>query len=208
MNKRTKPYSEASEQNREPILGVLRFEFDSPGTVLEIGSGTGQHAIYFASALPHLTWQPTDMEENLPGIRAWLEETQIPNVHEPLALDVNAARWPVSQADFIFSANTTHIISWDAVERLFAGVGRVLRPGGRFCLYGPFNYGGRYTSPSNARFDAWLKARDPVSGIRDFEALDRLARRNDLCLTADHEMPVNNRTLVWLHTQGECTNDC
>ncbi len=191
-----KPYSESCDQNREPILAVLRQVLTSPGELLEIGSGTGQHAVYFGAELPHLTWQTSDRPEYLPGIRMWLAEAGLANVREPLELDV-AKPWPVSRADAVYSANTAHIMSWPEVEQFIAGVGRILAPGGVFCLYGPFNYGGQFTSESNARFDAWLKARDPLSGVRDFEALDELATAAGLSLLHDFAMPANNRTLVW-----------
>lgn len=192
-----KPYSESCDQNKDPILDVLRKEFSQVRYVLEIGSGTGQHAVYFGEQLPHLIWQTSDIVIYHAGIRAWLDEAALPNVLPPLALDVEHDPWPTSKVDAIFSANTVHIMGWPQVQCMFAGIGKVLAPGGVFCLYGPFNYNGEYTSPSNARFDAWLKARDPASGVRDFEALDALAGKAGLLLTQDHEMPANNRTLVW-----------
>ena len=192
-----KPYAESCDQNRDPILAVLRGEFADCRSILEIGSGTGQHAVYFARHLPHLDWQTSDCREYHPGIQAWLEEAALPNVRPPLALDVRLDAWPDCAFDGVFSANTVHIMGWEEVESMFAGIGRVLAPGGRFCLYGPFNYLGRYTSDSNARFDAWLKARDPRSGVRHFEDLDALARAAGLQLLRDHAMPANNRILVW-----------
>ena len=192
-----KPFSEASEQNKIPILAVLREQLVGAGTVLEIGSGTGQHAVHFARQLPHLEWIATDVEENIPGILAWAREAQLPNLRGPFRLDVNAAEWPVTQVDAVFSANTTHIMDWQSVENMYKGIGRVLSLGGVFCLYGPFNYDGAYTSDSNARFDLWLRQRDAASGIRDFNDLDRLASENGMTLIRDYEMPVNNRTLVW-----------
>lgn len=192
-----KPYAESCAQNRDPILAVLREVFADRHDVLEIASGTGQHAVYFGAALAHLTWRTSELPENHAGIQAWLDEAALDNVMSPMALDVDDAVWPVPEVDAVFNANTVHIVAWPAVERMFAGIGRVLAPGGLLCLYGPFNYGGAFTSESNARFDAWLKARDPVSGIRDFEALDRLAHAQGLVLERDIEMPVNNRTLVW-----------
>ena len=191
-----KPFSEASERNRAPILGVLRRVFGDRTAVLEIGSGSGQHAAYFAPALPHLVWQPSDVAENLPGIRLWREEAQTPGLREPLELDVDRA-FPAVEADAAFSANTCHILSWPQVERLFAGIGALLPKSGVFALYGPFNYGGKPTSPSNAEFDAWLRSRDPKSGLRDFEAIDALARRHRLMLEEDNAMPANNRLLVF-----------
>ncbi|MES9923218.1 MAG: DUF938 domain-containing protein [Candidatus Thiodiazotropha endolucinida] len=191
-----KPYSEACDENKAPILEVLIRLYRDVQTVLEIGSGTGQHAVHFATAMPHLTWQTSDMAENHPGIRAWLREAALPNVHNPIGLDVSRA-WPAGEYDAIFSANTTHIMSWPEVELMFQGVGQVLKRGGCFALYGPFNYQGGYTSESNQRFDQWLKSRDPLSGIRDFEMLDELAASNHLIFSEDVEMPVNNRILVW-----------
>lgn len=192
-----KPFAESCEQNRAPILAVLREAFADRQRVLEIASGTGQHAVYFAAALPHLNWQTSELPENHAGIQAWLDEAHLVNVLPPLALDVNATDWPVGVVDAIFNANTVHIIAWPAVQRLFAGIGRVLEVGGIVCMYGPFNYGGQFTSESNARFDVWLKSRDPNSGVRDFEALDRLAEAQGLRLEQDVAMPSNNRTLIW-----------
>ena len=192
-----KPYSESCEQNREPILAVLRELFADRRHVLEIGSGTGQHAVYFAAELPHLVWQTADVAPHHPGIRAWLEDAGLPNVRPPLALDVSHTEWRSGRYDAVFSANTLHIMGWPEVEAFFAGVAAVLEPGGVLTVYGPFNYGGAFTSESNARFDAWLKARDPASGVRDFEAVDALARAHGLVLQQDVAMPANNRTLVW-----------
>ena len=197
MSNGTKPFSQACENNREPILAVLREVFAHPGRVVEIGSGTGQHAVHFGRHLPHVHWQPTDVAENLAGIRAWLAEAGLPNVAEPLELDVAAAEWPVSAADGAFSANTAHIMPWPEVERMFQGVAAMLPAGGAFCLYGPFAYGGEHTSASNARFDASLRERDPCMGIRDRADLERLGTYRGLVLEADRAMPANNRTLIW-----------
>ena len=183
-----KPLSEACERNRAPILAILKRVFADRRHVLEIGSGTGQHAAYFAPELPHLVWQASDVAENLPGIREW--------VANPIELDVDK-KWPVIEVDAVFSANTCHIMSWPQVERLFAGVGRLLPPRGVFALYGPFNYRGKHTSESNARFDAMLRARDPASGLREFEDVDKLARAAGLSLQEDNAMPANNRLLVF-----------
>jgi len=155
--------------------------------VLEIGSGTGQHAAYFSAALPHLVWQASDRAENLPGIREWGAD--------PIELDVDG-EWPAIDADAVFTANTCHIMSWPQVERMFEGIGRI-RTLQTFCLYGPFNYGGRHTSESNARFDAMLRGRDPASGLRDFEAIVALAGKNGMALQEDNAMPANNRLLVF-----------
>ena len=192
-----KPFAESCVQNRDPILAVLAPLFADRQRVLEIGSGTGQHAVYFAAALPHLVWQTADVVAHHAGIRAWLDEAQLANALPPLALDVNDDAWHGGRYDAVFSANTLHIMSWPEVERFFAGVGVVLEAGGVLAVYGPFNYGGAYTSESNARFDAWLKARDPASGVRDFEAVDALARAHGLLLEQDVAMPANNRSLVW-----------
>lgn len=192
-----KPYSESCDQNRAPILEVLRIELADRQRLLEIGSGTGQHAVYFAPEFPGLLWQTSDMADMHAGIHAWLAEQGCGNILPPLALDVSHDSWPAASYDAVFSANTAHIMDWPSVECLFAGIGRVLEPGGVFCLYGPFNYAGAYTSESNARFDAWLKARDPHSGIRDFEALRELGEKAGMKLKEDYEMPANNRTLVW-----------
>ena len=193
-----KPFSEACEQNKQPILAVLQQHFADVHRVLEIGSGTGQHAVFFAAQLPHLQWLTSDVSELHAGIDAWLAEARLPNVSHPLELDVNQPDWPVEYIDAVFSANTVHIMDWPSVENMFAGIGRVLQSQGVFCLYGPFNYHGSYTSDSNARFDMWLKQRDPRSGIRDFEALNDLAHQHGMRLCTDHAMPANNRTLVWI----------
>lgn len=193
-----KPYSESCDQNREPIQAVLDEVFADRAHVLEIASGTGQHAVYFGAALPHLIWQTSELAVNHAGIQLWLDEANLPNVLPPLAIDVTAPAWPVTQpVDAIFNANTVHIVSWPAVQLMFAGIGRVLAPAGVLCMYGPFNYGGRFTSESNARFDVWLKSRDPASGVRDFEAINQLAEAHGLTLWRDIAMPANNRTLVW-----------
>ena len=170
----SKPFAPACERNQGPILEVLRQYFPDRRRVLEIGSGTGQHAVFFAPAFPNAIWQTSDVAENLPGIRMWLDETALPNLPPSLTLDVTGT-WPDARFDAIFSANSLHIMPWTAVEQFFAGVARVLEPGGIIAVYGPFNYHGTYTSDSNREFDGWLKQRSALSGIRDFEAVDRLA---------------------------------
>lgn len=195
-----KPFSESCAQNRDPILAVLRAGFADRRRVLEIGSGTGQHAVHFGAELTHLVWQTADVQQHHAGIRAWLAEAGLPNVLPPLALDVNQPGWRDGRYDAVFSANTLHIMSWPEVEKFFEGVGEILESGGILAVYGPFNYNGAFTSESNARFDAWLKARDPASGVRDFEAVDALARAQGLHLQQDIAMPANNRTLVWRKT--------
>ena len=184
-----KPFSEASERNRAPILAVLKRVFSDSRLLLEIGSGTGQHAAYFAPELPHLVWQASDVAENLPGIREWVSEPP------PIELDMDK-EWPKLDVDAVFSANTCHIMSWAQVERMFEGIGKM--PTVKiFCLYGPFNYGGKHTSESNARFDIMLRARDPASGVRDFEEIKMLAESAGLSLAEDNAMPANNRLLVF-----------
>jgi cyclopropane fatty-acyl-phospholipid synthase-like methyltransferase len=187
------------ERNRKPILAVLREHFADRRRVLEIGSGTGQHAAFFAAALPHLEWQASDRAGNLPGIRAWLDEAALPNTPAPLELDVNGA-WPARRHDAVFSANTLHIMSWAEDQRLFAGLPDVMTDDAKLVVYGAFNYGGKFTSESNAAFDAWLKARGAHQGLRDFEAVDALARGAGLRLVEDRAMPSNNRCLVWQRT--------
>jgi cyclopropane fatty-acyl-phospholipid synthase-like methyltransferase len=195
-----KPFSESCEQNKQPILEILRKEFANAQRVLEIGSGTGQHAVYFAAEFPHLTWQTSDVAEYHPGILAWQADAKLKNIQSPLILNVAENSWPDTQYDAVFSANTVHIMGWPEVEAMFAGIGSILELKGRFCLYGPFNYGGKFTSESNARFDQWLKARDPRSGVRNFEDLDCLANAAGMRLAQDYAMPANNRILVWLKT--------
>lgn len=222
-----KPFSSACERNREPILAVLREHLGAVRHVLEVGSGTGQHAVHFAAAMPWLVWQCSDRAEYLPGIRAWLDEAGLPNTPAPVELDVGAwsdlvnrsassfdaprlrAFPPLPDAaedagagqgaafDAVFSANTLHIMGWPQVQAFFAGAGALLGGGGALVVYGPFNYGGASTSDSNREFDSWLRTRDPASGIRDFEAVDALAHGAGLALQADVPMPANNRCLVW-----------
>lgn len=192
-----KPYSAACERNRGPILEVLRDHFADRRRVFELGSGTGQHAVHFAAALPHLQWQCADRAETLPGMRLWLDEAALPNTPPPLAFDLADAQWPGSGHDALFSANVLHIVGWPLVQTLFRRLPELLTAEAKVVIYGPFNYRGQYTAAGNAEFDVWLKARDPASGIRDFEAVDALAREAGLVLRADLAMPANNRCLVW-----------
>lgn len=191
-----KPYAPSCDKNREPILDVLRRHFMDRRQVLEIGSGTGQHAVYFAEHLSHLTWQTSELAENLPGISAWLDEAMLPNTPPPMRFDVEGS-WPDGRYDAIFSANTLHIMPWSAVEALFAGLPRIVTADAKLAIYGPFNYGGQFTSASNASFDRWLKEVAPHQGIRDFEKVDALAQAAGLALLEDRAMPANNRCLVW-----------
>jgi SAM-dependent methyltransferase len=197
-----KPVSAASERNRDPILAVLRQWFVAPGAVLEIGAGTGQHAVHFAEHLQHIEWHPTDREENLPGIRLWTKEAQLANLHAPQALDVRSERWPQGPFRYVYTANTAHIMNWPEVEAMFAGIGRLLRGGGVFCLYGPVNRDGQFTSESNRAFDASLKEQDPAMGIRDDRALKALGEQAGLVFAGDHSMPAKNRLLVWTRASG------
>jgi cyclopropane fatty-acyl-phospholipid synthase-like methyltransferase len=189
--------SEACERNKEPLLAVLREELAGCQQLLEIGSGSGQHAVHFAAHLPRLTWQPSELPENLAPLAERIRAAQLPNLRAPLALDVRVRPWRMAAADAVFSANTLHIIAWQAVQQFFDGVGALLAAPGVLCVYGPFRFRGRHTSDSNAAFDAYLRERDPRSGVRDFEALDALAHAQGLKFSADHAMPANNRTLVW-----------
>jgi hypothetical protein len=191
-----KPNAPSCERNRDPILDVLRVHFADRRQVLEIGSGTGQHAVHFAAALPQLQWQCTDRVENLPGINLWLDGAALPNTPPPIVLDVGGA-WPTQHYDAVFSANTLHIMGWDEVEHLFDHLAEVTTEGAKLVIYGPFNYGGRYSSESNAAFDQWLQARGAHMRIRDAEAVDALADAAGFSLVDDIAMPANNRCRVW-----------
>ena len=179
------PFSQACENNKAPILAVLREALAGARSVLEIGSGTGQHAVHFAPALPHLEWRTSALPAHHPGIVAWI------------ALDVRRRPWPGVTADAVFSANTAHIMPWPAVEAMIAGAAGLLPPGGLLLVYGPFRYRGEHTAPSNAAFDAALRRQDPAMGVRDAEALDEVAVREELTPLADHAMRANNRLRVW-----------
>ncbi|MFK0572640.1 DUF938 domain-containing protein [Endozoicomonas sp.] len=192
-----KPFSQACENNKTAILDVITQYFHACSHILEIGSGTGQHAVFFSSVMPWLRWQTSDLKGNHPGIISWLSGAGLENIQLPVELDVSLAGWPVEGFDGVFSANTSHIMAWPEVKAMFQGIGRHLPSGGFFCLYGPFNYQGQYTSESNALFDRHLKQRAPHMGIRNFETINSLASEHGLVLIADHEMPANNRTLVW-----------
>ena len=213
MTRAGKPFSAACERNRDPILQVLRTYFSDRTHVLEIGSGTGQHAVHFAAALPQLVWQASDRSENLAGVRAWLDEAALPNTPAPLEFDVavnagpvaprregpsaQGSRHPPVRYDAIFSANTLHIMSWTEVGRLFARVPGLTTRDAKLVIYGPFNYGGKPTSTSNAAFDASLKAAAAHMGIRDAEVVDVLARAAGFDLVDDMAMPANNRCRLW-----------
>lgn len=192
-----KQSSPSCERNKEPILAVLREILSVPGLVLEIGSGSGQHAIHFARGLPHVEWQPTDVTGNIPSISAWRDEAGLANVRAPLVLDIFSDRWPVAAAQAVVCINTIHIVSWEGVEKLFAGAGRLLSPGGVMYVYGPYRYADRSLETSNEEFDRWLKARDSASGVRSFEDVNRLAEQSGLTLAGDRAMPANNRSIWW-----------
>lgn len=191
-----KPFSPACARNQDGILDVLRERFADRSRVLEIGSGTGQHAVHFARALPQLIWQTSDVAANLPGIRLWLDEAGRPNTPEPLAFDINGTP-PAGRFDAIFSANTLHIMGWTEVQRLFEALPTLMTDDAVLTIYGPFNDAGVFTSPSNAAFDAALRADHPQRGIRDLEAIDALARSAGLALVEDRAMPANNRCITW-----------
>lgn len=192
------PFSEAADRNKQPILEILRGALARHRRVLEIGSGTGQHAVHFARELRHLEWQPTDRADCLPALVARHGLEGPANMRTPVELDVMREDWPAFAADTVYSANTLHIMSWPEVNAFFRGVGRILGQGGLLAVYGPFRYGGNFTTESNAAFDRSLRSRDPASGIRDFEAVNALAAVQGLELRADHAMPANNQLLTWV----------
>jgi hypothetical protein len=191
------PFSQACENNKSFILDVLRRCFAGRCEVLEIASGTGQHATHFAANMPWLRWQPTELPQNLPLLQPRCTAYAGDNLLDPVALDVRQAPWPLAVPDAVFSANTLHIMALPTVERFFEVLGQCAGDDVVLAIYGPFNYGGYYTSDSNARFDQWLAQQHPDSAIRDFEAVDSLAVAAGFALQDDHEMPANNRLLVW-----------
>lgn len=190
------PVSDACLRNQQPIFDILSQELAADDVVLEIGSGTGQHAAFFSCRLPYIRWQPSDLAERIPGINAWRNRTQCHNFLPPLVLDVAQDLWPVKQVDAVFSANMVHFVGWHKVRAMLSGVGRVLKHTGRVFLYGPFNYQGQFTSEGNRQLDLWLKSRDPDSGIKDFEQFVLAARKEKLKLLKDIAMPANNRLLI------------
>lgn len=195
------PFSQACENNKKPILEVLRRVLPNSRHVFEIGSGTGQHAVYFAAEMPTVTWHCSEREDNLHGLRQWCIMHPSENLIGPTVFDIRNPEWP-AQMDAVFSANTAHIMPWPMVEKLVKEVAQHLPNDGLFLLYGPFNYHGQFTSDSNARFDAWLKMQSPEQGIRDFEDMDRIAQAAGLELVEDNAMPANNRLLVWQKIKG------
>lgn len=194
-----KEFSRACDINKDPILRVLKEILPPSGVVLEIGSGTGQHAAYFAAHLPQHIWQPTDLSANFPSIRAWALERRLSNLRSPLELDLLAdTDWPIKTAQAVVCINAIHIVAWRGVVKLFTGASKVLEPGGLLYVYGAFRYATRSLEPSNQAFDELLRARDPESGVRDFEAVNALAQKNRLSLILDRSMPGNNRSIAWL----------
>jgi len=201
-----KPNAPASGRNRDAILEVIKREFANCRSVLEIGSGTGQHAVYFADAMPWLQWQTSDLAENHPGIESWIADSGLENVRPPISLDVEHADGLDETYDGIFSANTAHIMSTHGVRCMFDVVGRVLSPGGVFCLYGPFNQDGKFSSVSNERFDQSLRSRDAAMGIRDLVELDNFAAGMTMRRLRRYAMPANNMLVVW-HMNGVAVSD-
>lgn len=191
-----KPYAESCDQNRDAIFSVIQPLLLNSSSVLEIGSGTGQHAVYFSQKLPHLVWNSSDRSENIESIKLWLSEADN-HLPQPIELDVTQQQWPELSFDVAFTANSCHIMSQDSVETMISRIGERLPDGGQLIIYGPFNYNQQYTSTSNEQFDHWLKSRDPESGIRNFEDLNRLAEEAGMSLVNDFEMPANNRILNW-----------
>jgi len=194
---RDKPFSQACENNKEAIGAVLKPRLRHCRHLLEIGSGTGQHAVFLAPRLPHLIWQTSDLPENHRGVEQWLADEPSDNLRPPLSLDVDQDPWPLSETDAVFTANTFHIIAWDQVLALLDGCAAILRAGGPLLVYGPFNEAGQYTSESNARFDQWLREQAPHRGIRDRQTLATEAESRGLRWRETLEMPANNRILVF-----------
>ena len=192
----SKPFSQACENNKHYILSVLKAYLKKGDQVLEIGSGTAQHIKFFADSLSEVSWIPSEMPASMPVLLAGLDDPIPENIKHPVELDVEHRNWGKTLSA-VFSANTLHIMSADHVEKFFSGAARALGKNGHLLVYGPFNYQGNYSSESNARFDQWLAARDPLSAIRDFEWVNELAQKEGLSLVKDHDMPANNRLVVW-----------
>ncbi len=192
-----RPFSQACENNKKPILAILARYLTEPTQVLEIGSGTGQHGHFFADQLPHITWQTSDLAENHEGIRAWIDSYAGDNLLPPFELNVAQFPSDLAAIGVVYTANTAHIMSWDQAILMIRGVGSILPSGGLWIIYGPFNYEGQFTSESNANFNEWLKAQAPHRAIRDFEAVCEEAKAVGLSLLEDCSMPANNRCLVF-----------
>jgi len=193
-----KHHAPATARNREPIREVLARELPPRGTVLEIASGSGEHAVHFARAFPALTWQPSDAAgRSLASIAAWRAEAALPNLLAPVALDVASTTWPIAHADAIVCINLLHISPWEAALGLFAGAARLLPGGALLYLYGPYRFSGAFTAVSNDTFDRSLRDRDPRWGVRDVDDLVAAARPHGFTLRATVEMPANNHSLVF-----------
>ncbi|WP_372369258.1 DUF938 domain-containing protein [Candidatus Uabimicrobium sp. HlEnr_7] len=191
-----KPFSEACERNKAPILEKITSIFCEKGHALEIGSGTGQHAVYFAKNMPHLQWQTSDVKSNHEAIYMWLDDANLKNILPPLELDVsNKVHWPHTQFNYIFTANTCHIMGWKDVINMFSLIGKIMLSKGNLCVYGPFKYNGEYTSESNKSFDLHLQSVHAQMGIRNFEDMQNLAHEQQLKLICDYKMPANNQLL-------------
>lgn len=192
-------FSPSTTRNREPILAVMAQHFPISGKVLEIASGAGEHAVFFASALPGLTWQPSDPDEAArESITAWIAHEHVRNVLPPVAIDVRQTNWNIDGPfEAIVAINMIHISPWDATTGLMAGAARRLAPGGHLFLYGPYKRGGAHTAPSNEAFDASLNARNPLWGVRDLEEVEREANANGLALHSIVEMPANNLSVLF-----------
>ena len=191
------PFSQACENNKDPILAHLSALLTGCQSVLEIGGGTGQHALYFAQSLPYLTWHPSDVASNLNDLARRIMHASLENLPEPIRLDVDHRPWACGRFDAVFTANSLHIMSENSVENFFAEISDHMNAQAQLLVYGPFKYKGEFTTPSNASFDEWLKERNPVSGVRDFEWINALAQRAGLRLKQDLSMPANNQLLVW-----------
>lgn len=191
------PHSEACVRNRQPILLNLKPFFADRRRVLEIGSGTGQHAVHFASSLTHLVWQSADRQDYLPGLAARIAQSGLDNLPTPIELDVMQPLWPREDFDAVFSANTLHIMAWNEVETLFQRLALILGATAKLAIYGPFKMHGRFTSASNQAFDASLKMRDSRMAVRDLEAVDALALQSGFQLQQNLDMPANNQLLFW-----------
>ena len=193
----TKPFSQACENNRGPISQVLERILVDCQSVFEIGSGTGQHAVWFSRAMPHLQWQTSDRKENHQGIKQWISDSSLENIHHPVELDVGVGPWPEGLFDAIFTANTAHIMALSEVELMFSGVSKLLISGGLFCLYGPMQYSGVIAAESNRAFDARLRAVKSTQGIREFNDLNKLAATFGMELIEDNDLPANNQLIIW-----------
>lgn len=196
------PFSQSCENNKDYILEHLRRHFTKPfGRVLEIAGGTGQHAEYFAQQMPHLHWQSTDVPENVKALNLRIDAAKLSNLPKARPFDVTQDKLSHSPLDYIYSANSLHIMPAEAVTHFFRHMRYLLASSGVLCVYGPFKYAGQFSTESNATFDQWLRARDAHSGIRDFEQVQALAQEAGLSLLEDNPMPANNQLLVWTKTQ-------